>query len=115
MSNEFTTGGGAELAEKIIIYGAGKQADIAMRILYNEGFYDKIKCFAVSGEPQNPVMASKSILKIEDVFGRYPDAMFMIAVMPGTKAYDEMAERLEKLGVTDYLKMTDVLEHFNYI
>lgn len=102
-------------ANGIIIYGAGKQADIAMRILYNEGFYDKIKCFAVSGEPQNPVMASKSILKIEDVFGRYPDAMFMIAVMPGTKAYDEMAERLEKLGVTDYLKMTDVLEHFNYI
>lgn len=102
-------------ATGVIIYGAGKQADIAMRILYNEGFYDKIKCFAVSGEPRNYSMASKNILQIEEAYSRYPDSVFMIAVIPGTKAYDEMAERLQNFGVTEHLKMTDVLEHFNYI
>lgn len=102
-------------SDGVIIYGAGKQGDIAMRILYNEGLYDKINCFAVSDEPKNVFMGSKNVLRLEKAHNCYPNALYLLAVVPGSKAYLDMRKRMDKLGVYEYLQMTDLLEIFNYI
>lgn len=102
-------------SEGVIIYGAGKQGDIAMRILYNEGLYGKINCFAVSDEPENVLLGLKDVLKVEKAHERYPDSLYLLAVVPGTKAYSDMRERMDRIGVHDFLQMTDFLEKFNYI
>lgn len=102
-------------SDGIVIYGAGKQGDIAMRILYNEGLYDKIYCFAVSDEPENVFMGSKSVLGIKKAHDCYSHALYLLAAVPGSKAHFDMQERLKQLGVYEYLQMTDFLEKFNYI
>lgn len=102
-------------SEGVIIYGAGKQGDIAMRILYNEGLYSKIRCFAVSDEPENELMADKQVVKIEKAHACYPDSLYLLAVLPGSKAYLDMEERIGSLGIHEYLRMPDFLEKFNYI
>ena len=102
-------------SEGVIIYGAGKQGDIAMRILYNEGLYGKINCFAVSDEPENVLLGLKDVLKVEKAHERYPDSLYLLAVVPGTKAYSDMRERMDRIGVHNFLQMTDFLEKFNYI
>ena len=102
-------------SDGVIIYGAGKQGDVAMRILYNEGLYDKINCFAVSDEPKNGFMGSKRVLRLENAHSCYPNALYLLAVVPGSKAYSEMQKRMDKLGIHEYLEMTDFLEKFNYI
>lgn len=102
-------------SEGVIIYGAGKQGDIAMRILYNEGLYSKIRCFAVSDEPENKLMADKQVVKIEKAHACYPDSLYLLAVVPGSKAYLDMEERIGSLGIHEYLRMPDFLEKFNYI
>ena len=102
-------------ADGVVIYGAGKQGDIIMRILYNEGLYDKIKCFAVSEKTTGTSMASKDVYEIETAKAHFPGAVFILAVTPGTNAYHDMQEKLEKLEIHDYLQMTDFLEKFNYI
>ena len=102
-------------SEGIIIYGAGKQGDIAMRILYNEGLYDKIRCFAVSDEPKDGFMADKRVVRIEKARDCYPGSLYLLAVTPCSKAYLDMQEGRERLGIQEYLQMTDFLEKFNYI
>lgn len=102
-------------SDGVIIYGAGKQGDIVMRILYNEGLHDKIHCFAVSDEPKNALMGLKSVLEIGKAHDCYPNALYLLAVAPGSKAYLDMQERMGKLGIHEYLQMTDFLEKFNYI
>lgn len=102
-------------SDGVIIYGAGKQGDIAMRILYNEGLYDKIHCFAISDDPKNSIMGSQSILKLEDAHDCYPNALYLLAVAPDSTAYLDMQKRLDQLGIHVYLQMTDFLEKFNYI
>lgn len=99
----------------VVIYGAGKQGDIVMRILYNEGLYDNIKCFAVSGKPVSTSMGLKSVLDIENAYKCYPDSLYLLAVACGTKAYSDMQEKMDELGVHEYLQMTDFIEKFNYI
>lgn len=102
-------------SEGIIIYGAGKQGDIVMRILYDEGLYEKINCFAVSDEPKNGLLGGKSVLEIKKAQERYPNALYLLAVVPDTKAYFDMRDTIEKFGAHEYLQMTDFLEKFNYI
>ncbi len=99
----------------MVIYGAGRQGDILMRILYNEGLYDKICCFAVSEQSQNTFMGTKSVLEIEKARCCYPDALYVLAAAPGSRASIEMQERMNQLGIHDYLQMTDFLERYNYI
>ncbi|MCM1154124.1 MAG: glycosyltransferase [Ruminococcus flavefaciens] len=99
----------------VVIYGAGKQGDIIMRILYNEGLYDKICCFAVSDESGNAFLGPISILKIEKAQECCPKALYVLAVTPGTKACSDMRTRLKQLGIHEYLQMTDFIEKFNYI
>lgn len=99
----------------IVIYGAGRQGDIVMRILYNEGLYDKIYCFAISDEPENVVIGTKKVLKIDMAHYRYPHALYLLAAVSGSRAYMDMRERLNRLGIYEYLQMTDFIEIFNYI
>lgn len=102
-------------SEGLVIYGAGRQGDIVMRILYNEGLYDKICCFAVSDTQGNAFMGLKSVLGIHRAHECYPHALYVLAAVPGSKSYLEMRERLDKLGVHEYLQITDFLERFHYI
>ncbi len=102
-------------SEGVVIYGAGRQGDIVMRILYNEGLKDKIYCFAVSDAQGNELMGSKTVLGIHRAHECYPRALYLLAAEPGSKSYLEMREQLNKLEVYDYLQMTDFLEKFNYI
>lgn len=102
-------------SDGVVIYGAGKHGDIVMRILYNEGLYDKIKCFAISDDPKNGIMGSQSILKLENAYDCYPNALYLLAVVPNSTAYLDMQKRLDQLGIHAYLQMTDFLEKFNYI
>ncbi len=102
-------------SDGVIIYGAGKLGDTVMRILYNEGLYDKIRCFAVSDEPKKDFMATKDVLKIEKAKACYSNALFLLAATPGSKAFLDMQKKMDILGVHEYLQMEDLLEKFNYI
>lgn len=99
-------------ASAFIIYGAGRCGDEVLRTLYNEGLYDKISCFAQSETPQSSMIASKPIYVIEEALERFPQALVMIAVGYKTNAYNNMSDRLERLGVTEYINMVDIHENF---
>lgn len=107
--------GRLEQADGIVIYGAGRRGDIVFRGLYNEGYYDKLRCFAVSKEASGKMIAGKELLMIEEACSRYSKALVIIAVVRGSGMYRQMLETLEKLGVCDYMDGTDIEENFYII
>lgn len=99
-------------SENIIIYGAGKKGDLIFRSLYNEGYYDKISCFAVSDNPSESVLAGKPVLKIDDAVKKYSGALVIVAVIRGSGMYLQMTQRLSELGIDEYLAGSDIEENF---
>lgn len=98
--------------ECIVIYGAGKKGDLIFRSLYNEGYYHKIACFAVSKEPVGNIFAGKQVLKIDDALKRHPGAAVIVAVIRGSGMYQQMTQKLSELGIQDYLAGSDIEENF---
>lgn len=96
----------------IIIYGAGKKGDLIFRCLYNEGYYEKIACFAVSENPSADPLARKPILRIDDAVKKYPKALVIVAVIRGSGMYLQMVQRLAELGINEYLDGSDIEENF---
>lgn len=101
-----------ENAEKIIIYGAGTHGDIILRGLYNEGFYEKISCFAVSQNSTKELLAKRQVLMINDAIKKYPTALVIIAVIRGSEIYNQMKMKLIELGKTEFLDGTSIEECF---
>ncbi len=101
-----------ETHENIIIYGAGKRGDHVFRCLYNEGYYDKTACFAVSENPSEGILAGKRILKIDDAVKKYPKALVIVAVIRGSRMYLQMTKRLSELGINEYSDGSDIEESF---
>lgn len=99
-------------ASHIIIYGAGNHGDIVFRGLYYEGYYDKLRCFSVTREPLNEVIGEKPTLLIQDACQLYQDALVIVAVLRGSGMYCQMVERLEKLGISNYIDGSDIEENF---
>lgn len=99
-------------AESIVIYGAGKKSDLVFRSLYNEGYYEKIGCFAVSDTPLESVLGGKQVLKIDDALKKYPGAFIVIAVVRGSGMYMQMIQKLSELGIAEYLAGSDIEEDF---
>jgi Glycosyltransferases involved in cell wall biogenesis len=98
--------------ESIIIYGAGKKGDLVFRSLYNEGYYHKIACFAVSKEPSENVLAGKQVLKIDDAVKKYSGALIIVAVIRDSGMYLQMTQKLSGLGIDEYLAGSDIEEIF---
>lgn len=98
--------------ENIIIYGAGKKGDIVFRGLYNEGYYHKIACFAVSEHPLGGKIADRDIFLIKDAIATYSDALIIVAVVCGTKAYRDMVRKLQDFGIVEYMDGIDIEENF---
>ena len=101
-----------EECENIIIYGAGKKGDLIFRSLYNEGYYDKISCFAVSDNPSEDILAGKQILKVDDSLKKYQGALVIVAVIRGSGMHGQMVKKLSELGVNEYLNGSDIEENF---
>lgn len=101
-----------ENAEKIIIYGAGQHGDLIFRALYNEGYYNKISCFAISAREKESVLGKRRVCCIEDAILEYPDALVIVAVIRGSGMYQQMVEKLTELGVSDYMDGTEIEENF---
>lgn len=101
-----------EKALGIIIYGAGRRGHIVFRGIYNEGFYDKIRCFAVSDNPEKRQIGNREILLIQEAVAAYPGALVIVAVVRGTGMYWQMLETLEGLGVTEHVDGTDIEKNF---
>lgn len=102
-----------EQAEQVIIYGTGRRGDIVFRGLFNEGYYDKICCFAVSQPPAvSEILAGKEVLSIHKAYDLYSDALIIVAVVRGSGMYYQMVETLENMGVTDYMSGSDIEENF---
>jgi len=104
-----------EKAAGIIVYGAGNRGNIIFRSLYNEGYYRKLLCFAVSKEPQEELIGGRQVLTIRDAHERYPDALIIVAVIRGSGMYRQMAERLAELGIDDFMDGSDIEENFYII
>ena len=104
-----------EHAKGIIIYGAGRRGDIVFRGLYNEGFYEKICCFAESQEPSEKLLAGKQILSIQKACDMYPDALIIIAVIRGSGMYRQMVEKLTEMGIGNFMDGTEIEENFYII
>lgn len=102
-------------ADGIIIYGAGLRGDIVFRGLYNEGYYDKLCCFAISSGAFDRMIAGKELLLIGEACKRYPKALVVIAVVRGSGMYRQMAQTLKELGRDDYIDGTDMEENFYII
>lgn len=96
----------------IIIYGAGKKGDLIFRCLYNEGYYEKTACFAVSENPSADPLAGKQILKIDDAVKKYSKVLVVVAVIRGSGMYLQMVQRLAELGINEYLDGSDIEENF---
>lgn len=101
-----------ENSKEIILYGAGKRGDIVFRGLYNEGYDEKISCFAVSENPQNKLLAGKQILEIERALSSYPNAIVIVCVIRGSGMYRQMVENLKKFGINDFMDGTDIEDSF---
>lgn len=99
-------------SEGIIIYGAGNKGDLVFRSLYNEGYYDKIVCFAVSDIASESVLAGKQILKIEEAVKDHPKALVIVAVIRGSGMYGQMVQKLSEFGIKEYLAGSDIEENF---
>lgn len=99
-------------SEGIIIYGAGNKGDLVFRSLYNEGYYDKIVCFAVSDDSSESVLAGKQIIKIEEAVEKNPGAVVVVAVIRGGGMYRQMVQRLSELEIEEYLAGSDIEENF---
>lgn len=97
---------------QIIIYGAGFRGDIVFRILYNEGFYDKLACFAVTHCDGESRLAGKAVMDIDEAVKCYSESIVVIAVVRGTKAYEQMRRKLEEIGCFNYIAGTDLEENF---
>lgn len=97
--------------DKVIIYGAGVHGEHVMRGLYGEGYYEKICCFAVSGNPPLKLIAKKQVLRIEEALTEYPGALAVVAAARGGKAYMQILEKLEQLEVREYLDGNDIEEN----
>lgn len=102
-------------AEGIVIYGAGRRGDIIFRGLYNEGLYEKFRCFAVTKDPQAEPAAGKPVLTIREARERYPHALVILAVIRGSGIYHQMAGELARLGIDGYLDGTAIEENFYII
>lgn len=102
-------------AKGIIIYGAGRHGDIVFRGLYNEGYYDKICCFAVSKAPSEELIGGKQILLIEKACRYYQEALVILAVIRGSGMYQQMEATLKKLGINYYMDGADIEENFYMI
>lgn len=99
-------------AAGVIIYGAGVHGEQVLRGLYNEGYYEKIRCFAVSENPSSRLIAKKRILQVEEALAEYPQALVVMAAARGGKAYGQMAANLERLKIREYLDGNDIEENF---
>lgn len=99
-------------AEKLIIYGAGHHGDRVFRGIVNEGYYDKVSCFAVSKDSAENSLAGKQILKIDDAVKKYPKALVIVAVIKGSGMYLQMVQKLSELGINEYLAGSDIEENF---
>ncbi len=99
-------------AKSLIIYGAGSHGDRVFRGLTNEGFYDRISCFAVSQCSEEDRLAGKQILKIDDAVKRYPGALVIVAVIRGSGMYIQMAQRLSVLGINEFLDGSDIEDNY---
>ncbi len=99
-------------AKSLIIYGAGHHGDRVFRGLVNEGYYDAVSCFAVSGDTLGEEIAGKQIVKIDDAVKRYPKALVIIAVIRGSGMYMQMVRRLSELSVREYLDGSDIEENY---
>lgn len=101
-----------EHASGLIIYGAGTHGDIVLRGLYNEGWYDKICCFAVSQDPPDNLLAGKKILTIEAALEKYRNTLVVVAAARGSNVYIQMKEKLAELGIDGFLDGTSIEESF---
>lgn len=101
-----------DASDSIIIYGAGNKGDLVFRSLYNEGYRDKIACFAVSETPSESVLADKQILEIEEAVKNHPKALVIVAVIRGSGMYGQMVQRLSELGIKQYMDGSDIEENF---
>ena len=99
-------------AKSLIIYGAGSHGDRVFRGFTNEGFYDRISCFAVSQCSAEDRLAGKQILKIDDAVKRYPGALVIVAVIRGSGMYIQMAQRLSVLGINEFLDGSDIEDNY---
>ena len=99
-------------AAGVIIYGAGVHGEQVLRGLYNEGYYDKIRCFAVTEAPLLELLAKKQVLRIEKALAECPGALVVVAAARGGRAFGQMGENLERFGVLEYLDGNDIEENF---
>lgn len=101
-----------DITLKIVIYGAGMHADRVFRILYNEGYAEKIICFTVTSDRKQDILASRPILFVEDAVRKYPNALYIIAVQKGTKADLAMTAKLEELKITNFFSGSDLEDNY---
>lgn len=104
-----------ESCGNIIIYGAGNRGDMVFRGLYNEGYYQKIACFAVSENAQNDRIAGKDVVLLKDAVTAYRDCLVIVAVIRGSRMYCQMVDNLTALGIDSYMDGTDIEENFYII
>lgn len=101
-----------EAACDIVVYGAGVHADHIFRALFNEGYSDKVSCFAVTSDRRSERMAARPVLFIEDAIAKHPGALYIIAVPRGTNAYQAMTGKLVELQIDNILSGSDIEENF---
>lgn len=101
-----------DCAAHIIVYGTGNMGDLTLRGIYNEGYYDKIGCFAVSQDPPAEKLAGKQVMSIEKAHKAYPDALVIVAVIRGGSVYQEMTRKLAEIGIKSFMPCSDIQEVF---
>lgn len=102
-------------AKWIIIYGAGRMGQRAMRILACQGMQERIKCFAVSALGASEKVGVFPVRCIEELTEYRDCAVVVVGVADHSAAYHQIQERLGGLGFSNTVDLSRLTDYFYYL
>ncbi len=104
-----------EEAEHIIIYGATKYGQQAMRILAGQGMGNKIMCFAVSEKKAAADIGVLPVHCIDDLTDYRNNSVVVMGVTDDSKSYGQIKLRLRELQFDNVINLSYLQNYFYYI
>lgn len=101
-----------EVANQIVIYGAGAYGKKVFRNLVNLGFAKKISYFTVTKCEKNEKVGTFEVRNFAEVEDDLKDKLVIVATAPNSVAYCEMKQKLRLSGVNKILDAADMNEYF---
>jgi len=101
-----------DTASSIVIYGAGYRGEKILRILFDYGWFGKLKCFIETDLPQMDRIGKTPVVQVKkDIIGD-DRAIVIISAAHGTKTEIEMRSELEINGITNVMGSDTIIDNY---